>query len=103
MDVDMLQLKPYLWQYHYTFSLINGRPLSLFDRELAALSAIQNDDEANLDLPVIESYGWFELPPNFNFGRFKLRRIEGLLNFGNKNRIKQHIGVINIATTYLFR
>jgi hypothetical protein len=57
MDVDMLQLKPYLWQYHYTFSLINGRPLSLFDRELAALSAIQNDDEANLDLPVIESYG----------------------------------------------
>ncbi|OBT73495.1 hypothetical protein VF21_07243 [Pseudogymnoascus sp. 05NY08] len=72
MDVNILQFKPYLWRYHYTFSLINGRPLSPFDRELAALSAVQNDEEANLDLPVIESYGWFELPANFNFGRFKL-------------------------------
>ncbi|KFZ04712.1 hypothetical protein V501_09049 [Pseudogymnoascus sp. VKM F-4519 (FW-2642)] len=70
--VALKVFKPYLWPYHYTFSLINGRPLSPFDRELAALSAVQNDEEANLDLPVIESYGWFELPANFNFGRFKL-------------------------------
>lgn len=72
IDVNLLQFKPYLWPYHYTFSVITGRPLSPFDRELAALSAVQNDEEASLDLPVIESYGWFELPANFNSGLFKL-------------------------------
>ncbi|OBT61193.1 hypothetical protein VE03_08684 [Pseudogymnoascus sp. 23342-1-I1] len=70
--VALKVFKPYLWRYHYTFSVINGRPLSPFDRELSALSAVQNDEEANLDLPVIEAYGWFELPANFHYGRFKL-------------------------------
>ncbi|OBT82459.1 hypothetical protein VE02_08791 [Pseudogymnoascus sp. 03VT05] len=54
--VALKVFKPYLWQYHYTFSLINGSPLSPFDRELAALSAVQNDEDANLDVPVIELY-----------------------------------------------
>ncbi|KFY93216.1 hypothetical protein V500_03829 [Pseudogymnoascus sp. VKM F-4518 (FW-2643)] len=70
--VALKVFKPYLWRYHYTFSVITGRPLSPFDRELTALSVIHNDEEANLDLPVIESYGWFELPANFHYGRFKL-------------------------------
>lgn len=72
MDVNLSQFKPYLWPYHCTFSLINGRPLSLFYHELTALSAVQNDEEAKLDLPIIEAYGWFELPADFHYGRFKL-------------------------------
>ncbi|KFY03761.1 hypothetical protein O988_01240 [Pseudogymnoascus sp. VKM F-3808] len=71
-NVALKVFKPYLWQYHYTFSTVTGRPLSPFDRELAALSAIQRDEESKIDLPVVEAYGWFELPANFQHGRFKL-------------------------------
>ncbi|KFY65649.1 hypothetical protein V496_02418 [Pseudogymnoascus sp. VKM F-4515 (FW-2607)] len=55
-NVALKVFKPYLWRYHYTFSTISGLPLSPFDRELAALSAVQRDEEAKIDLPVVEAY-----------------------------------------------
>jgi hypothetical protein len=56
----------------YTRSTITGRGLTPFDRETTAFSTIQEDEQAKLDPPVVEAYGWFTIPTHFSSGRFHL-------------------------------
>jgi hypothetical protein len=39
---------------------------------LNAYSVIEGDSEARVNSPVIEAYGWFEVPPELCIGRFQI-------------------------------
>lgn len=39
---------------------------------MKAYSVIESDSEAKVNSPVIEAYGWFEVPPELCIGRFQI-------------------------------